>query len=97
MPLPHNLFSLVGMQGDTETGTAVAGTLDETISKYEQEKRGVSATCTSPWVFVNHNTSNAPRPVHFVFQARRRNIGWGLCSGPLSTVTGYRRFEAEAA
>jgi len=66
------------MQADTETGTARAGALDHTISQYEQDKRGVSAACASPWVFMAHNnTSNAAQTVHFVLQARRRNIGWG--------------------
>jgi hypothetical protein len=84
VPLPHNLFGFVGMQAGTEAGTAEAGALDQTISKYEQEKSGVSAAYASPWVFTAHNnTPNAPRTVHFVFQTRRRSIGWGLCSGPL--------------
>jgi hypothetical protein len=55
VPLPHDLFGFVGMQADTETGTAVAGAPDQTISEYEQEKRGVSAACASTWVFVAHN------------------------------------------
>jgi hypothetical protein len=84
VPLPHNLFGFVGMQADTEAGTAEAAALDQTISKYEQEKSGASAAYASPWVFTAHNnTPNAPRLVHFVFQARRRSIGRGLCSGPL--------------
>jgi hypothetical protein len=36
------------MQVDTEAGTAEAGTLEEPIGKYEQEKRGVSAAYESP-------------------------------------------------
>ena len=43
------------------------------------QRRGSSPPTTTP--------PNAPRPMHFVFQARRRSIGWGLCSGPLSAVT----------
>jgi hypothetical protein len=77
VPRPHNLFGFVGMQADTEAGTAKASAPDQPISKYEQEKRGVSAACASPWLFIAHNnTSNVRRPVHFVFQTRRRNIGW---------------------
>jgi len=53
--LPHNLFDFFAIQADAEAGTAEAGTLGETINKYEQEKSGVSATCTPPWVFVTHN------------------------------------------
>lgn len=84
MPLPHNLFGFVRIQANTEAGAAKAGALDQTISKYEQEKSGVSAAYASPWVFtVHNNTPNALRTVHFVFQVRRRSIGWGLCSGPL--------------
>ena len=52
MPLPDYQFGFVAIQRDTEAGTAVAGTLDETISKYEQEQRGVSAAYASPWVSV---------------------------------------------
>ena len=71
MPLPHNLFGFLGIQVNTEAGTAIAGAPDQTSSKHEQEKRGVSAACASPWAFITHNnTSNASRPVHFVFQAR---------------------------
>ena len=57
MPLPYYLFGFIAIQGDTETGTAVAGTLDETISKYEQEKRDTSAAYASPWVFTAHNNT----------------------------------------
>lgn len=56
---PHSLFGFVGIQADTEAGTANAGALDQTISKYEQEKSGVSAACASPWVFIAHN--NTPK------------------------------------
>ena len=55
MPLPHNLFGFVGIQADTEAGTAKASASDQTISKYEQEKRGVSAACASPWLFIANN------------------------------------------
>ena len=82
--LQQRLLGFIRIQAGTEAGTAEAGALGETISKYEQEKSGVSAAYASPWVFTAHNnTPNAPRTVHFVFQARRRSIGWGLCSGPL--------------
>lgn len=67
---PHNLVGFVGAQGDTEAGTAEAGTPDETIGKYEQEKRGVAAVYATQWVLIAHNnTPNAHRPVHFAFQA----------------------------
>jgi len=56
---PHSLFGFVGRQADTEAGTANAGALDQTISKYKQEKSGVSAACASPWVFIAHN--NTPK------------------------------------
>jgi len=49
------MVGLVWIQGDTEAGTAEAGTPDETISKYEQEKRDVAATCAPPWVLIAHN------------------------------------------
>jgi hypothetical protein len=55
VPLPYYLFGFIAIQGDTETGTAVAGMLEETIGKYEQEKRGVSAACASPRVFIAHH------------------------------------------
>ena len=33
--------------------------MDETISKYEQDKRGASAAYTPPWVFTAH--TNTPK------------------------------------
>jgi len=78
VPLSHNQFGFVGIQADTEAGTAEAGAPDQTISKYEQEKRGVSAACASPWVFVAHkNTPKCTPAGAFRVPIPQGSIGWG--------------------
>ena len=87
MPLPYYLFGFIAIQGDTETGTAVAGTLDETISKYEQEKLDTSAPYASPWVFTAHNNTPKCTPAG-ALRILHRN--WGM-SSPKIPVLACRR------
>jgi hypothetical protein len=55
----------------------VAGTLDKTISKYEQEKRDTSAAYASPWVFTAHNNTPKRTPSSALRMLHRN---WGMSS-----------------
>ena len=53
----------------------MAGTLDETISKYEQEKLDTSAAYASPWVSTAHNNTPKCTPAG-ALRILHRN--WGM-------------------
>jgi hypothetical protein len=88
VPLPYYLFGFIAIQGDTETGRAVAGTLDETISKYEQEKGGASAAYASPWVFTAHNNTPKCTPAGALCILHRN---WGMSSPEIPVLVCRRR------